>query len=124
MIEGWRGVRDNAESARGNGFFDEAIAVRRASARRNEDRSGTDAARVVFNTGNWRVRCACRALRGNFRDEIVPLHAVLDCRGLIARNARQCASREGPWFPLRAPVRGRYRCRPLVLPGPRWLRRR
>ena len=75
MVEGLRGVGDDAERAGGDGFLDVAIAVGRAALHGHEDRAGAHAARVVLDAGDGRVRAAGGANGGDFRDEIVPVHA-------------------------------------------------
>ena len=51
VVEGLRGVGDDAERAGGDGFFDVAIAVGRAALHGDEDRAGAHAAGVVFDAG-------------------------------------------------------------------------
>ena len=52
MIEGGRGVSDDAERAGGEGLVDVAIAVGRAALHGDEDGAGPHAAGVVFDAGD------------------------------------------------------------------------
>ena len=61
MIEGRRGIGDDAERAVGEGFVDVAIAVGGAALHGDEDGARLDAARIVFDAGD-RV-CASRRRR-------------------------------------------------------------
>ena len=54
MVEALRGVGDDAQRARGDGFFDIAIAVGRAAFHGDEDSAGAHAPRVVLDAGDWR----------------------------------------------------------------------
>ncbi len=74
MVEGLRGVGDDAERAGGDGFLDVAIAVGRAAFHGDEDGAGAHAARVVFDAGDGRGGAAGRADGGDFGDQIVPIH--------------------------------------------------
>ena len=58
MVEGLRGVGEDAQRARGDGLLDVAIAVCRAAFHGHEDRAGPDAARVVLDAGDGRGRAA------------------------------------------------------------------
>ena len=66
MIEGGRGVGDDAEGAGGEGLVDVAIAVGRAALHGDEDGAGADAARVVFDAGDGRGGVAGGADGGDF----------------------------------------------------------
>ena len=74
MIEGRRGVSDDAERAGGDGLVDVAIAVGRAALHGDEDGAGLDAARVVFDAGDGLRGVAGGADGGDFGDEFVPMH--------------------------------------------------
>ena len=58
MVEGGRGVGDDAKRACGEGFVNVAIAVGRAALHGDEDCAGTHAARVVFDAGDGLVGAA------------------------------------------------------------------
>ena len=77
VVEGLRGVGDDAERARGDSLVDVAIAVGRAAFHGDEDGAGAHAARVVFDAGDGRGGAAGGADGSDFSDEIVPDHAVL-----------------------------------------------
>ncbi len=63
MIEGLRGVRDDADGACGNRFVDIAIAVGGAAFHRDENGAGMDAARVVLDAGDRLRRTSRRSRR-------------------------------------------------------------
>ena len=124
MIEGLRGVGDDAERAGGNGLVDVAIAVGRAAFHGDENRAGTHAARVVFDAGDGRGGVAGGADGGDFGDEIVPVHLVVDCSCIEVRRAVTSAvqlpaahddfvCRRAPWCRARGLARARCRCRDL-----------
>ncbi len=74
MIEAGGGVGDNAECACGEGFLDVAIAVGGAAFHGDEDGTGLDAARVVFDAGDGFGGVAGCADGLHFRDEVFPKH--------------------------------------------------
>ena len=74
MVEGLRGVGNDAERAGGDGLVDIAIAVGRAALHGDKDRAGPHAARVVLDAGDGRGRVAAGADGRHFRDEIFPIH--------------------------------------------------
>jgi hypothetical protein len=80
MVEGGRGVGDDAESAGGKSFFDVTIAVGRAAPHGDEDGAGTDSAGVVFNASDGLVGCARGVGCGDFVDQVFPIHLDVDCR--------------------------------------------
>ncbi len=81
MIEGGRGVGDDAKSARGEGLFDVAIAVGGAAFHGDEDGTGLDAARVVFDAADGFGGVAGGTHGLHFRDEVFPEHDKGDCSG-------------------------------------------
>ena len=90
MIEGRRGVGDDAEGACGEGFVDVAIAVGGAAFHGDEDGAGTDAARVVFDAGDGLRGDAGGTDGGDFGDEIFPKHVwlIVDCGGEFGCDSR------------------------------------
>jgi hypothetical protein len=67
MVEGGRGVCDDAERAGGDGFVDVAIAVCRAALHGDKDCAGPHPAGVVFNAGRWAGRSLRRRRRRSLR---------------------------------------------------------
>ena len=80
MVEGGRGVGDDAQRARRNSPVHIAVAVGRTALHGHKDRAGQHTTGVVLDAGYGLLGVPASAYGSNFVDEFFPQHLVVHCR--------------------------------------------